>query len=207
MAIFLQHKESTLQWGIWKMNEPIEALLELLPERAYYEQELQRFTAIHRRLEWLSVRALLYQLLGEHKEVCYESGGKPYLADDSHFISISHTKGYVAVILGDVAEVGIDIEQYGRRVHKVAQKYMREDEAAGAYNGDDTWGLLLYWSGKEVMFKCMNIEGVDFRKHLRIEPFIPKEQGAFTVHEYRTAQQRCFQIHYRIHPDFVLTWH
>ena len=111
MALFLQHREPSFQWGIWKMEEPIDVLLGLLPERAYYEEELQRFNAPHRKQEWLSVRALLFRLLGMHKEVCYEPSGKPYLADNSYFISISHTKGYVAVILSEEKPVGIDIVQ------------------------------------------------------------------------------------------------
>lgn len=206
MALFLSHNEPLCRWGIWKMNEPLEALLDLLPEREYYEHELQRFTAPHRKLEWLSVRALFFRLLGEHKVVCYEPSGKPYLADNSYHVSISHTKGYVAVILSTEKIVGIDIEQYGQRVHKVAHKYMREDESVSLYNGDDTWSLLLHWSAKEVMFKCMDTAEVDFREHLHIEPFIPQEQGVFVGHEYRTGQQRNFRIHYLIHPEFVMTW-
>ena len=107
----------------------------------------------------------------------YEPSGKPYLADNSYFISISHTKGYVAVILSEEKPVGIDIEQYSRRVHKVAHKYMREDEQFVPYGEDDTWSLLLHWSAKEVMFKCMNTPEVDFREHLHIEPFTTEQQG------------------------------
>ena len=206
MALFLSHEESLYRWGIWKMDEPVEVLLDQLPEREYYEREIQRFVAPHRRWEWLSVRALLFLLLGEHKVVGYESSGKPYLADHSYFISISHTKGYVAVILSDKVPVGIDIEQYGQRVHKVAPKYMREDEPVNLYKEDATWSLLLHWSAKEVMFKCMDIAEVDFRQHLHIEPFLPREQGTFICHEYRTRQQRNFRIHYLIHPEFVMTW-
>ena len=188
MALFLSHKESLYRWGVWKMDE--------LPEREYYEREVQRFAAPHRRLEWLSVRALLFRLLGEHKEVCYLPSGKPYLADYSYFISISHTKGYVAVILSDKVSVGIDIEQYGQRVHRVAHKYMREDEPVRLYKEDAAWSL----------FKCMDTDEVDFRRHLHIEPFELQEQGDFTAHEYRTERKRCFRIHYLLHPEFVMTW-
>ena len=175
MALFLSHKEPLYRWGVWKMDESVDTLLDLLPERDYYEREVQRFVASHRRLEWLSVRALLFRLLGEHKEVCYQPSGKPYLADYSYFISISHTKGYVSVILSDKVPVGIDIEQYGQRVHRVAHKYMREDESVRLYKEDATWSLLLHWSAKEVMFKCMDTDGVDFRQHLHIEPFLLQE--------------------------------
>lgn len=84
---------------------------------------------------------------------------------------------------------------------------MREDEVATPYNDDSTWSLLLHWSAKEVMFKCMNAAEVDFREHLRIEPFRLQEQGVLTAHEYRTEQRQHFQISYLLDPDFVLTWY
>lgn len=207
MAIYVERIEDTVRWGVWKMDESVEELLALLPIREPYEEGLGRFTALHRKLEWLSVRVLLYQLLGKTVEIAYEPSGKPYLVDHSHFISISHTKGYVAVILSTVSEVGIDIEQYGPRIHKVAHKFMRDDEVVTPYNDDSTWSLLLHWSAKEVMFKCMDAAEVDFREHLRIEPFHLQEQGVLTAHEYRTELRQHFQISYLLYPDFVLTWY
>ena len=136
----------------------------------------------------------------------YAPSGKPHLADSSYFISISHTRGYVAVILSPVSEVGIDIEQYGQRVHKVAHKYMRPDELISEYHGEDTWSLLLHWSAKEVMFKCMDTSEVDFREHLRIMPFQVCEHGEFLAEEYRTEHKKKFMIRYLLHPDFVMTW-
>lgn len=206
MAVYLQYKEEQYQWGIWKTDESIEELLALLPSTEYYEQEILRFTASYRRLEWLSVRVLLYRLLGEEKEIGYYPNGKPYLADHSFSISISHTRGYVAVILSPTGDVGIDIEQYGQRVHKVAHKYMRPDEFPAIYKGDDTWSLLLHWSAKEVMFKCMDTSEVDFREHLHILPFSVSEQGEFHAREYRTTSQNSFLIRYLIQSDFVMTW-
>ena len=72
----------------------------MLPHQEVYREGMRRFTAAHRRLEWLAVRVLLYTLSGEEKEIAYHPSGKPYLADDSASLSISHTKGYVAVVLG-----------------------------------------------------------------------------------------------------------
>lgn len=206
MAIYLHHKEEKYQWGIWRTDESIEELLAFLPSAGYYEQEMLRFKAPHRRLEWLSVRVLLYRLLGEEKSIAYYPNGKPYLADHSYFISISHTRGYVAVMLSPMGEVGIDIEQYGERVHKVAHKYIRPDEQPAMYKGDDTWSLLLHWSAKEVLFKCMDTSEVDFREHLHILPFNVREQGEFHAREYRTTSQNSFLIRYLVQPDFVMTW-
>ena len=188
------------------MDETLEELLVRLPHQEYYRQSMQRFAAGHRRLEWLAVRVLLYTLLGEEKEIAYYSNGKPYLPDNSASISISHTKGYVAVLLGPPGnEVGIDIEQYGERVRRVSHKFMRDDEIPETFQGTDIWSLLLYWSAKETMFKCMNASEVDFREHLRIFPFTVDRQGIFSAEEYRTAEKMHYSIHYYIYPDFVLT--
>lgn len=53
MGLFLQHKTEDMQWAVWKMDEPIETLLSLLPDalRTVYKQEMQRFTSEHRRAE------------------------------------------------------------------------------------------------------------------------------------------------------------
>ncbi len=207
MALFLQHQDENSRWAVWKLEETLEDLLSSFPHSGKYKQEIERFSSLHRRLEWCAVRVLLYTMLGTEKEIRYQSNGKPYLADKSFSLSISHTKGYVAVILGRVnKEVGIDIEQYGERVHKVAHKFIRDDELPGSYGGTDTWGLLLHWSAKESVFKCMNTEEVDFREHLQIYPFIVCSEGEFEVIEYRTVDCCRFCVHYRLFPDFVLTY-
>lgn len=206
MSLFLQHTTSACRWGIWKTDESIDELLALLPHAEQYTADMRRFTAEHRRREWLAVRVLLCVLAGEEKKIAYTPSGKPFLVDETASISISHTRGYVAVLLGPRnREVGIDIEQYGERVRKVVPRFMREDEVPASFRDTDTWSLLLHWSAKETMFKCMNTPEVDFRKHLRIFPFPIAEQGVFSAEEYRTAENRHFTIHYYLFPDFVLT--
>lgn len=207
MGVYLQQKSEELQWSVWRMEEDLDTLLSLMPDarKASLEQELQRFTSDHRKLEWLSVRVLLYAMLQEDKRIEYSTEGKPYLSDHSLFISISHTKGYVAVILSPVAPVGIDIEQYGQRVQRVADRFIRPDEQIEPYLGDKTWSMLLHWSAKETIFKCMENTDADLRK-LCLSHFLPQEEGRFSVREYVTDLQQNFTVDYRITPDFVLTW-
>ena len=78
MALLREYKEIAYQWGIWKTEESPEELLALLPDPERYEQQLTRFSSPHRKLEWLSVRVLLYQLLGEEKTIEYAPSGKPH---------------------------------------------------------------------------------------------------------------------------------
>ncbi|KAA6315325.1 hypothetical protein EZS27_034198 [termite gut metagenome] len=206
MPLYLKHVEDRFQWGIWKTDEAAEELLNILPNRGKYEEALQGFRVAYRRLEWLSVRVLLYRLLNEEKEVAYYATGKPYLSDNSYHISISHTRGYVVIILSRTVKVGIDIEQYGERVQRVTHKFMRKDESLSIYSDSEIWSLLLHWSAKEVMIKCIDAMGIDFREHLRIYPFQVQKEGSFHAKEYRTSEQQDFLIHYLVHPEFVMTW-
>ena len=77
MALYLRHREDGIQWAVWKMEEPLDVLLSLLPNtrKISCEKELLRFTSERRKMEWLSVRVLLYSMLQEDKEIVYSSEG------------------------------------------------------------------------------------------------------------------------------------
>ena len=188
------------------MDETVEQLRSMFHQFSMYEAGFSRFTSESRQREWLAVRILLKELCGEEKKIGYLPSGKPYLEDGSMRVSFSHTKGYVAVAVHPFAEVGVDIEQYGTRVQKVASRFIREDEHVSVASGDEIYGLLLHWSAKETMFKLMEEEAVDFVSHLHIRPFQLQPSGTFQACEYRSQHGRTFLVHYDTHPDFVLTF-
>ena len=206
MPIYHTYKQGDLLVGVWKVDETIEQLRSMFHQFSIYEESFMRFSAEKRKQEWLAVRVLLKELCGEEKEIAYLPSGKPYLEDGSAFVSFSHTSGYVAVALHPSAEVGVDIEQYGTRVQRVASRFIREDEKVSVESGDEIYALLLHWSAKETMFKLMKDEAVDFIKHLHILPFVPEESGTFHACEYRSGQEQEFLIHYDTHPDYGLTF-
>lgn len=210
MALYAHFRSDDAQIGIWRMEEEEAELLALLP--AAVTKGVERFAVPHRRMEWLSVRLLLLTLLGRKEAfdalIGYTPAGAPYLLDHSYALSISHTKGYVAVMLAPWGECpGVDIEQWGERVCKVASRFMRDDEETPFYHESPVAALLLHWSAKEALYKSMNQqEAVDFKQHLRIFPFPIAAEGRFEAQEYRTPFQQRYGMAYRLYPDFVLTW-
>lgn len=208
MPLFQQYQSNTYQWGIWKLEEEFDELFSRLPAegRDEYLQGIDKFTSDSRRREWLAIRVLLFELLGEMKNISYMSSGKPYLADHSAYLSISHTKGYMSVIVSKNHKVGIDIEQRRDRVLKVAHKYVREDERTFFLPEDEITSLLLIWSAKEVMFKCLEESEIDFREHLYVQLPANSLESYMFCSEFRTSTKQNFQIHFLIHPDFVMTW-
>ena len=174
MPLYRTYRKGDLTVGVWKVDETVEQLGSMFHHFSIYEEGFARFSSEKRQQEWLAIRVLLKELCGEEKEIMYHPSGKPYLKDGSACISFSHTHGYVAVALHPFSEVGVDIEQYGTRVQRVASRFIREDEMVSIKAGDEVYALLLHWSAKETMFKLMEEEAVDFIEHLRSVPWQPK---------------------------------
>ena len=120
MPLYRIYRNRDLTVGIWKVDETVEQLRSMFHQFSVYEEGFARFSSEKRKQEWLAVRVLLKELCGEEKTIAYLPSGKPYLEDGSLHVSFSHTNGYVAVAIHPSVEVGIDIEQYGTRVRRVA---------------------------------------------------------------------------------------
>jgi len=180
-------------------------LLSQLEQKARYRLILAKMGK-HRQSEWLTVRVLLKKMLGEEKQIAYTPAGKPYLVDSPYHISISHTKGYVAVAVDENYPVAVDIEQISPRAEKLRSRFMNETEEQHLSKTQSLIHSLLHWSAKEAMYKYMNEEDIDFKSQLHIHPFEPVmgEWEKFAAHETRTEQQQNFVIRYLVEKEYVL---
>jgi 4'-phosphopantetheinyl transferase EntD len=208
--------------GIAPIDSDSKTLLNQLECKKLYLPYIEKMPE-HRKREWLTVRMLIKELLGEEKEIAYQPNGKPYLSDGSYFISISHTNyrkmesrtgknqssifGYVAVVLDKEKEVAIDIEKISPRVLKVKERFINAEEAEAISPHNEIIHILLHWSAKEAVFKRMNLKDIDFKEHIHILPFEPveKEWNYFEAYETKTATQNSLHINYYVHEEYVLT--
>ena len=204
MALLYSQKEESSIIGVWEISESLSEL-EKHPLLTSYIEESLSFKSKRRRREWLAVRLLLVSLLDEVKEIAYLPSGNPYLVDQSYFISISHTRGYAAVILHKTKRVSIDIEYHSERVLGIVPRFVRDDEKF--YATSDNCTPLLIWSAKEVLFKLLDDTGVDFKKHLRILPFPLADSGHFIAYDYKTSNQgTAHLIQYYTTSDYVVVF-
>lgn len=204
MPLFLKHMDRLL--GVWKIEETPEELLAQLTHKEYYLPFLNRIGSQNRRQEWLASRVLLKELLGREVRIDYQTDGAPTLADSSFQISISHTKGYAAVLLQEHPAVGVDIEYRSERVLKIRSRFMNPEEEAGIDKAYETEHLLIHWCAKETLFKMIGQEEVDFCRHLHMLPFAYSQTGHFRAYETRTPRNAFYRIGYQVAPEFVLTW-
>ena len=205
----LLQKQISPLWGIWKIEESWEELFHQFEQTDSFLPFLNKSKSESRKAELLAIRLLLKELTGKETVVSYLDNGAPYLPDSPYHISISHTKGFAAVILSPEKPVGIDIEYISERVHRIKSRFMREDELTLFEKQLTTNDLLICWSAKETAFKMTAQKTADLQKDIQIigfKPFQNSENGTLTAREYLTPQSSVFQINYMITPDFVVTY-
>jgi len=202
-----QTTPESIIWAVREIHEPVDDLLNLLQKKEQYLPYLSQITSETRKKEWLTVRVLLKEMLGEEKEIIYTSTGKPYLSDNSYQISISHTKGFVAVALHPEMKIGIDIERISPRIQKIRSRFMNEKEEANLNKEHEEVHLLLYWSAKESMFKILEEQDVDFKTCLHINSFNPvlNSLSCFSAYETKTEKQQEFSGYYLVNTHYALT--
>lgn len=204
--IYFDRQIADARVAVWHVTEEYEDLLSMLPDAESVQNEAEeQFRSEGRILEWTAVRVLLCSMLGRQIHIEYDQKGAPHLADyEGLHISISHTKGYVAVALSESHRVGIDVEQIERsstpRVERVRSRFMRDDEMA-----ETLVGLLLHWSAKETAYKAIGREGMDFKEELRVSPFDETVyEGDFQLDDLK--EDDTYIIFYKVFDDFVLTF-
>ena len=74
--------------GSWEITEKFDQLLELVELEEDEINTLHSFGSHNRKLEYLSVRVLLKELIGKYNRILYTASKKPFLRNNSYQISI-----------------------------------------------------------------------------------------------------------------------
>ena len=129
MALYLlKELDNTAKVAVWQITETEAELRELSSTPADEMEEISFIKSESLRKQRLAVRALLNELFDDKVYLAHHDNGKPYIENNSINISITHTEKYVAVILDQNDEVGIDIESLDRDFSVVEKKALSEDE-------------------------------------------------------------------------------
>jgi 4'-phosphopantetheinyl transferase EntD len=164
--------------GVWEIEENYDYLLSQLNLTSEDLERVTQFKSHMRKLEWLSVRLLLKRLNNRDINIKYNGNRKPYLEDDSHNISISHSEHYTSVLLCKKNHsVGIDIEKMKPKIEYIAPKFLKPEELENIYENQKIYHLYVHWCAKEALYKLCDKKQISFKENITIEPFIPTDQG------------------------------
>ena len=163
--------------GVWQVTESEAELRALSSIPSDELEEISYIKSESLRKQKLAVRALLDAIFEEKVYLSHHDNGKPYLENNATNISITHTDKYVAVIINDNDEVGIDCESLDRDFSAVEKKALSEDEIDDLDDEKRNEQLAIYWCAKEAVYKKLSQYNVDFAEQIEISDFRMRTEG------------------------------
>lgn len=192
--------------GVWKIEEDLPTLLELVEMNADDKKRYKVFRSTSRKIEFLSVRALLSELLGKEAKIVYNKNNKPFIKDGSYFISITHSSKLTGILISKTERVGIDLEYMRSNINAVAFKFLNKKEKITRKWGLRTYNLYIIWCAKESIYKICDKEGINIVRDITIEPFEVKDSGEIkgSVKNDRIDDQ--FTLYYSKYDNYAIVW-
>lgn len=189
--------------GIWHITEP----------EAYFAAKVRlpcTVTHPHKRRQHLAARYLLTVLEPEFplEEILVAVSRRPYLPGNPFLFSLAHCGDYAIAIISKKYRVGIDIEEIGPKVEKVAAKFLAPAELAFLEKERRNSHLTVCWSAKEAVYKWYGLGGIDFRKNMQLQPFSPAPDGMLRCFFDKAPLQRLLRLFYQIDSEnnVVVSW-
>ena len=208
MGLYLKRElDNEAVIGVWQITETEEELKELSSTPSDEMEEISFIRSESLRKQRLAVRALLNTLFDDKVYLSHHDNGKPYLENNPVNISITHTEKYVAVILHEEENVGIDIESLDRDFSAVEKKALSEDEIDDLEDEKRNEQLAIYWCAKEAVFKLLSRYNVDFAEQIEIERFRPRGEGELeATFTGKKDEEEEFDLEYITFDRHVLVW-
>lgn len=176
--------------AVWKMDEPLDSL----PRPRQVDLSQYKWQRLR---EKLTEYALLSELAGQDGLVIdHDEDGAP-LVEGFH-ISISHTKGWAAMILSKCHRSGVDIEYVSDRVNRIVSRFMRDDEPQDTLNE-----RIITWCAKEAAYKYYHEQHLGFLD-MRLLPFTPQETGTAYLVNLRQGETKA--VNYEVNKEFALVY-
>ena len=192
--------------GVWKIEEDLHTLLSMVEMSPEDKKRYTIFRSTSRKLEFLSVRALLAELLGKEARIVYNKNNKPFIKDGSHFISITHSNKLTAILISRNERVGIDLEYMRVNINAFASKFLNKKEKITRRWADRTYHLYIHWCAKESIYKICDKEGINIVQDITIEPFDVHPNGEIKGYVKNERIDDQFTLYYSKYDNYTIVW-
>lgn len=208
MGLYLKKElENEATIAVWQITETEQELIDLSSTPSDEMEEISYIRSESQRKQRLAVRALLNEVFDEKVYLSHHDNGKPYLENMVTNISITHTEKYVAIILHDEEDLGIDLESLDRDFSAVEKRALSEDEIEDLDDERRNEQLAIYWCAKEAIFKRVSAYKVDFAEQIEVERFRPRGEGELeATFIHKDGYEEEFELEYMTFDRHVLVW-
>ncbi len=208
MPLYLKKDLRHARLGIWEITENTGELYEMASLSPQEEAFYSRLGTEVRRKHWLSYRLLLPKLLPAHavSGISYDKYGKPSLDNGAGHISVAHSGKFATLIISERFPTGIDIEHMQHKILNLAHKFLTDREQEYRFATAVRESLYVIWGAKEALYKLHGETGLQFSKHLEIEPFTYTGNGKVKGHLHIGETHRIMELFYETIEDYLLVY-
>jgi len=191
---------------VWKIQESANMLLERLNLSKEDIDRVESYRLESRKQEFLAARCLIKEIIGQEPIIDYLQSGKPVIKNSDYKISISHTKGFVAVAFSKQLFAGVDIEYPSERVARVFKRFVSDEEELFIPENKRVEYYTMLWCLKESMYKMYDRKSSIFNVNFICHPFTLQKQGEIEA-TFDFEDRRKFSFDYITTDDFYLVYH
>ncbi len=162
---------STSRIIVWEIKETIDFLNSELDLSNFSKNTLRKKKSEIHQKQFLAVRNILKLLSIHDSDLSYGKDGNPLIK--SGYISISHSKEFVAVLIS-YQKVGVDIESNSDKCLQLMQKFIGTENEFPIKIHSKIAQVI--WNMKESLFKIMDFKEINFKENIIVIPFSLNEK-------------------------------
>ena len=185
---------------VWEIKETIDFLKSVLDLSDFSKKKLSKKKSEIHQKQFLAVRNILKILSIHDSDLSYDVDGKPFIK--SGYISISHSKEFVTVIISD-EKVGVDIENNSDKCFRIMQKFVGTENEFPIKIDKKTAQVI--WNMKESLFKMMYFKEIDFKENLIVIPFSLNENQT-KIWFVKNELSRVYNANYFINKNYSFAY-
>ena len=191
---------STTRIIVWEIKETFDFLKSKLGLTDFSKKILHKKKSEIHQKQFLAVRNILELLSIHDSDISYDLDGKPFIK--SIYISISHSKEFVAVIISD-EKVGVDIESNSDKCFRIMQKFLGTENEFPMKIDWKTAQVI--WNMKESLFKMMDFKEIDFKENFIVIPFSLNDNQT-KIWFVKNELSRVYNVNYFINKNYSLAY-
>lgn len=185
-------------YGIWKITESVEELLNKGDFNKIEIKYFEKFKNLYRKKQSITSRLILNELSKKKINVCYNKHGAP-ISSEIKNISISHSKNLSVALISDNL-VGIDIQKKSEKIQTVKKKFIAKNDSNKSFN--ESFFLHYVWCSKEAIFKTLGGLPCSFKKNIFLKNLSEKK----SLGHYRSVDKKLkFIIYHEMFEDYFLS--
>ena len=165
MPLITIKKKDKCIYGIWKISENLNSLLNEIRLNKNDENYLNQISNEQRKKQSIAAKITLNQISNKTINIKYRENGAPFCAEYKN-ISISHSNIFSAALISDEI-TGIDIQHKKTNIKKLKSKFINNHDLNSSFNEIDF--LHYIWCSKEAIYKTLNNSKCSFKNNIYIE--------------------------------------